>query len=284
MAVRWRALFPWPAWSEATDEVVALVRSSEDWLDAAPPTLEQTVETWLQASPLAGERRNLSMHGLAHPLAEAFASRAPAAPAAVGRSLHERRVLDEFGPRLTDAIAAPDPHDFTRGLATLASHGLGRRVSPRRRTVGTEHDLEGVRIGFAPSAELPERLALIHGRLRDDEAPIIYRAAVGMAAISNCHPFEDGNGRTGRMLFNAMLRTAARRPALYAPLHELAALSGGGLTLAMREAELHGRWEALFRFVERSLFLMVSGALAPPELGPRNQATALISGKDQNQP
>jgi len=68
------------------------------------------------------------------------------------------------------------------------------------------------------------------------------------------------------MLFNGMVRRGAGRNDLYVPLHEFAALSGGSLTLAVREAELHGRWEALFRFVERCLFLTATGALRLDDL------------------
>ncbi|NGM51802.1 Fic family protein [Caulobacter sp. 602-2] len=262
MGLRRRSLFAWPEWREASDETIALVRLGEQHLNAAPPEMEARTEAWLATRPLATGAGYPAELGLSHPLAERFSARLAPRPVEDGRSLQERRVLDQFGERLADAIVADDPHDFTRGLATLASHGLGRRVCPRRRLVGTQRDLEGEQIAFPPAEQIAERLALVHGRMGEAAVPALYRAAVGMAAISNCHPFEDGNGRTARMLFSAVVRRAYGRPAFYAPLHELTTLSGGSLTLALREAEVHGRWAPLFRFVERCLFLM-AGDLRP---------------------
>lgn len=262
MGLRWRSLLAWPAWREASDETIALVRLGEDHLKTAPPDMERKVEAWLATRPLAAGVGYPAELGLAHPLAESFSARLAPRPVEDGRSLQERRVLDQFGERLADAIDVDDPHDFTRGLATLASHGLGRRVCPRRRLVGTGRDLEGEQIAFPPAEQIAERLALVHSRMGEAAVPALYRAGVGLAAIANCHPFEDGNGRTARMLFSAILRRAYGRPAFYAPLYELTSLSGGSLTLALREAEVHGRWEPLFRFVERCFFLM-AGDLRP---------------------
>jgi len=252
-----RALFPWPAWSDASGQVVALVRRSEDWLARISPDDAAWVMTWLRDEPLASGQTYPPELGLTHPLAAWFHSGREGARE--GRSLREWAVLDRFGARLADTIEGGRADDFVRGLATLASYGLQRPTQPRTRAVGTGRDPRGDRVIFPPSTQIRDRLALIHRELGAGQSPVFYRAGVGMAAISNCHPFDDGNGRTSRMLFNAMVRRASGRSDLYVPLHELAALSGGSLTLAVREAELQGRWEPLFEFLERCLALVAQG-------------------------
>lgn len=261
-AARRRSFFPWPDWSQATSEVADLAARAQAHVLAAPPTMEARVRAWLEGAPLNLSRDWNLDPALRHPLSPWFAPDAGAARE--GRSLREWSVVDEFGGRLVTAIAAEDTADFVRGLATLASHGLRRRVVPRRRGVGTERDQSGRRVAFPPAASIADRMVLIHERLRAPDGPVIHQAVIALAAISNCHPFVDGNGRTGRMLFNALLRHGLARPRLYAPLHELTTLAGGTLTLAVREAELHGRWEPLFGFVERCLFLMANDALPSP--------------------
>jgi hypothetical protein len=264
MAVLRRSLFPWPTFKDASSEVVDLVRRSEAHLAATPADAGGKILSWLREDPLSGSPDYPLDLGLTHRLAPWFAARQKGA-APTGRSLREWAVLDRFGDRLIETLAHPDPTDFARGLATLATHCEGRPIQPRGRAIGTESDSEGNRVVFPPSGLIRERLTMIHHQLGSAEAPAIYRAAVAMAAISNCHPFDDGNGRTSRMLFNAVMRRGSGRKDLYAPLQEFAALSGGSLTLAVREAELHDRWEPLFGFVERALFLVASGSLRPAD-------------------
>ncbi|MDR6532203.1 hypothetical protein J2800_002959 [Caulobacter rhizosphaerae] len=262
MTARRRTLFPWPAWSDASTQVVELVRRSEDWLARISPAGAAQVMTWLHDDPLAAGQTYPPELGLTHRLAPWFHPGSDG-PARQGRSLREWAILDRFGARLTDTIETGCADDFVRGLATLASHGLQRPIQPRNRDIGTGRDPRGDRVIFPSSALIRERLALVHRELGATQSPWLYRAGLGMAAISNCHPFDDGNGRTSRMVFNALVRRGTGRSDLYVPLHELAVLSGGSLTLAVREAELQGRWEPLFGFLEGCLALVARGAPRP---------------------
>jgi hypothetical protein len=231
-------------------------------LARTPPDGAEQVLAWLRESPLASEQTHPFDLGWIHPLAPWFSERQNGA-VREGRSLREWAVLDRFGDRLAETIAVGDSTEFIRGLATIATHSVQRPIRPRTRAIGTQCDRQGDRVIFPPSMLISDRLTLIHRELGSVRSPPLYRAVVAMAAVSNCHPFDDGNGRTSRMLFNVMARRGVGRNDLYVPLHEFAALSGGSLTLAVREAELYNRWEMLFQFVERCLSLLASGALRP---------------------
>lgn len=88
---------------------------------------------------------------------------------------------------------------------------LGHRASKSPGTFRTEQNYVGERgsrqVSFVPIA--PEQLVPGMGalfRVIDDASmPILVRTALAHAELEALHPFEDGNGRVGRMLITLML-------------------------------------------------------------------------------
>lgn len=78
----------------------------------------------------------------------------------------------------------------------------------------------------------------------------IETAVVSLAFIGAIHPFRDGNGRTSRIVFNAIAGSMDRDR--YLPLHELAAHSRDGYILALREAQYLNNWKPLIIFLTES--------------------------------
>lgn len=72
---------------------------------------------------------------------------------------------------------------------------------------------------------------------------------LALVGISNCHPLYDGNGRTSRIIANAMMNDPAEAPAFYLPIKEIAAFSRGGYLLRVRQAELRDEWLPLANFL-----------------------------------
>lgn len=103
----------------------------------------------------------------------------------------------------------------------LLSHGRGASKSPGRYKLGQNYIGErGKRqVSYVPIA--PEHLQVgmeeLFQYLKDDAIPILVRTAVGHAEFEALHPFEDGNGRVGRMLITLMLWSggAIRAPHFY---------------------------------------------------------------------
>lgn len=91
----------------------------------------------------------------------------------------------------------------------LLSFGRGASTSPGR--YKQEQNYVGERgsreVGFVPIA--PEQLAggmtALFQLIGDEDIPILLRTALAHAEFEALHPFEDGNGRVGRMLITLML-------------------------------------------------------------------------------
>lgn len=91
----------------------------------------------------------------------------------------------------------------------LLSFGRGARKSPGR--YKREQNYVGERgnreVHFVPVA--PEHLAVgmenLFTMMGDEQLPILLRTALAHAEFEALHPFEDGNGRVGRMLITLML-------------------------------------------------------------------------------
>jgi len=112
-----------------------------------------------------------------------------------------QRQLEEGRPLSESLIKSVHQH--------LLSFGRGARKSPG--TYKREQNYVGERgnreVRFVPIA--PEHLASGMERLfqviEDQQQPILLRTALAHAEFEALHPFEDGNGRVGRMLITLML-------------------------------------------------------------------------------
>jgi len=92
---------------------------------------------------------------------------------------------------------------------TLLSHGRGAEKRPGQ--FKTEQNYIGERrrkrIDFIPIApeHLGPAMATLIGYMHDDRVQPLLRTALAHAEFEALHPFEDGNGRVGRMIITLML-------------------------------------------------------------------------------
>ncbi|MDZ5645848.1 Fic family protein [Nitrospirillum sp. BR 11828] len=147
---------------------------------------------------------------------------------------------------------------------SFASGVTGIREALRLRTTyrdGPCHsrkDLGGYQVLFPGVAHIPERLRAMDdfvaanlGRSRS------FTATVAMNAICNLHPFQNGNGRTSRVLFNLLIGNP-QLPPLYVPLYALSKISHGGFLIRLRQAQYHNDWHPLADFIASGLDLLCS--------------------------
>lgn len=104
----------------------------------------------------------------------------------------------------------PLSESLVRGVhQQLLSFGRGAGKSPGqyKREQNYVGDRGNRKIRFVPIA--PEHLAsgmeILFRHIKDEAVPILLRTALAHAEFEALHPFQDGNGRVGRMLITLML-------------------------------------------------------------------------------
>lgn len=92
--------------------------------------------------------------------------------------------------------------------------------------------------------------------MRRDDIPALTQAAIAHAQFETIHPFEDGNGRTGRAMVGALLRNKGVTEKVTIPI------SSGLLT------DLRSYFEALSRYRDGEIQLIVLVGPMPTGLLP----------------
>lgn len=69
-----------------------------------------------------------------------------------------------------------------------------------------------------PVEEMPRLLADLYEAINDDSLPPLVQAALVHAQFETIHPFDDGNGRTGRALIHVILRRRGVAPDYVPPI------------------------------------------------------------------
>lgn len=184
---------------------LAPLRSQEAIVSSRIEGTISTLDEILQLEAMVGERGNASAGVFRSDTIETALYR---------RALTAAQLQIEEGRPLSES--------FIRSIhSQLLSHGRGASKSPGSYKLGQNYIGErGKRqVSYIPIA--PEHLApgmeALMRYLQDDNVPILLRTAVGHAEFEALHPFEDGNGRVGRMLITLMLWSggAIREPHFY---------------------------------------------------------------------
>ncbi len=156
---------------------------------------------------------------------------------------------------------------FSEALCSSGSLLLDKPLGLRTGEIGLCRGADGVAVMFGPACSVPERLARLGEALDISEWPSATTAAATMAIVLNIHPFEDGNGRVARALFQCLAQGSSATgqwPPL--PWREVIALSRGGFELSLREAEILGRWAPFFRHLANMLVLLAQMPIAMLEV------------------
>jgi Fic family protein len=105
----------------------------------------------------------------------------------------------------------------------LMTHGMASSIAGRFRNsqnwIGG-NDYNPCRADFVPPPveEVPRLLADLCGAINDDLLPPLVQAALVHAQFETIHPFDDGNGRTGRALIHVVLRRRGLAPDYVPPV------------------------------------------------------------------
>ena len=114
-------------------------------------------------------------------------------------------------------------HEITSIHARLMEGGPQRRIAGRIRHLqnwigGNDYTPCGAAFVPPPPDELPRLLHDLCDAINDDALPPLVQAALVHAQFETIHPFDDGNGRTGRALIQVVLRKRGVAPDYLPPI------------------------------------------------------------------
>ena len=180
---------------------------------------------------------------------------APSEPIRLHAALHEFAVLGRHARRLAEKTSATDSIGLPGVLSAIACDLTGD-AGLRERDRCASPDRFRRYVVYPPPSQVAGQLAAISAALNSTvDRPRAFDAMIVLVAITNCHPFDDGNGRVSRILANWLLGDRSITSCLYLPLREIAQFSRGGFIIRVRQAELYDDWLPLARFLFASMKL-----------------------------
>lgn len=100
----------------------------------------------------------------------------------------------------------------------IRSHIAGRFRTGQNWIGGNDYNPCGADFVPPPVEEVPRLLAELCDAMNSDLLPPLVQAALVHAQFETIHPFDDGNGRTGRALIHVILRRRGVAPAYVPPI------------------------------------------------------------------
>lgn len=158
------------------------------------------------------------------------------------RTEAEKSYVPSLARDLSAAYLLNSFEQFIGCIEAASSHFLQTRSEIRAKPVYIAPDANGHFVEYMDQAAVRPTLLRAFQTLLDEQAPLIYRAAVVYILVAAAHPFRDGNGRLARALFNAILIHGGMDANAYIPLKRISRLSRGGMALHMRRAQLKNDW------------------------------------------
>ncbi|RMH92853.1 Fic family protein [Lysobacter pythonis] len=134
----------------------------------------------------------------------------------------------------------------------LLSLGRGARKAPGayKRQQNYIGEQGSRRVSFVPIApeHLPGGMEALFALINDDRMPVLLRTALAHAEFEALHPFEDGNGRVGRMLVTLMLWQGDAIAAPHFYISRYFEENKDEYIERLRQVSSNGDWEGWCRF------------------------------------
>jgi Fic/DOC family len=173
------------------------------------------------------------------------------------RTRREKAVLDSRREAISSAIDSEQCDTFIACLESVVSDLLGQPTALRTEPTIILPDAKGVGWHCLDHSEILPRLDELHAFIRATRkvSPLV-TAIVALVMLSGIHPFMDGNGRTSRIIFHAILQraiqenasTIASPPGGYIPLRAFYFLSDFGFEIRLRQTFRTSDWQPITRY------------------------------------
>ena len=193
-------------------------------LDGMPPTTMASLSRLLLRTESIASSKVEGMQADARALALAEAQRR--AGRSVGRQVSEIianiDAMEEAVQRTADARRL-SPNDLLEIHAILMERDVTGRSAGKLRDSqnwigGNDYNPCGADYVPPPPEAVGDLLANLCEFSDSEEAPPLLQAAIAHAQFETIHPFDDGNGRTGRALVQALLRRRGLAPHFVPPI------------------------------------------------------------------
>lgn len=212
---------------------------------------------WLTRAPIQNHDPGvLRVEDLRHELSGRMQQAASDAPID-GRSIAELKILRT----LPSIRSITDYESFFELLVHVQQAACGMPAGIRTVAISTRPDRLGNCVRYPDPKLIRSSLAQLYMYWQENVSALpACVAVVVLAALTNIHPFHDGNGRAARIFFNYVLNglAPARSEPLYLPIYEIAAFSNCGFLIRLRQAQYFGEWAPLFMFLVISAEMLFS--------------------------
>lgn len=126
-------------------------------------------------------------------------------------------VYDSFDKPLTHEMLWRWHAELFKDESHIEDCGKYRTHAEPMQIVSHRYDSPQVFFEAPPSAKVHDEMSrFMHWFNSSEEEPILIRAAIAHVYFESIHPFEDGNGRIGRILVEKVLSQGVERPILIA--------------------------------------------------------------------
>lgn len=229
------------------DSIWGIARRLANAFQFAPDRAVKSTIAWLDGGPI--ENRDLGPFNradLEHELSDYMAD-------ASTEVFHKGRSKIEFEMLVHSDLPAAESIVNYEGFCKLLNY-VKHATSPpphgfRISSVSTVRDRNDNCVVYPSPDYILHQLSVIYNHWKRYRAIAPgFAAVVAMAALTNLHPFTDGNGRVARIVFNWTLNQNRAQP-VYLPIYELSALSRCGYLVRLRQAQYHSKWVPLFQFL-----------------------------------
>jgi hypothetical protein len=137
---------------------------------------------------------------------------------------------DRANNEIAQRLAAGTPLAIATATPLHAALEVGTSAYRRTRLYTADEE-------YLSPDSLPEALETLDAALTHADTPALYRAFYAYVGIVTCHPFENGNGRTARLLADAYLLSDGYLPLCFAsPITSHVAQTHGGVARDVEQA------------------------------------------------
>jgi Fic/DOC family len=229
---------------------------------------------------LLGELRDTATASLLmHPLGEHIvdANKPQDLKLMAERSENERAVATILGETLLASIQKPNPVHFLNAIRSIV-HAVESETDSlrvwRSKPIYTSTDNFGRCWEFPNHTHILSVLKKLHDCLYLNQLEShLVEATVAYGVLNWLHPFNDGNGRTSRVIFNVLLSRIKLGGELYLPIKDINHLARGGHEVRLRYTVLTGDWKELLEYfadvVTTWRMILQQGALSAIPLLPQ---------------